>query len=163
VGVDQPRQPSRLDETDLKILGLLQADARQSARALGREIGMSPGAVSERITRLERDGVIRGYHADIDSAALGYDLRVVIGLQMQQGASLAETLDHLLGLDEVLDVHVVTGRWDLMMVAHATDQRHLREFLVGEIWSLPAFRHGETMLVLDSRSRGPAGSLGLTS
>jgi DNA-binding Lrp family transcriptional regulator len=119
---------------------------------------MSPGAVSERIARMERAGVIRGYHADVDTEALGFGLRVVIGIQMQQGASLADAIDTLLALPEVLEVHVVTGRWDLVLVAQTTSQESLRQFLVHGIWSLPAFRHGETMVVLDSREKRPVAS-----
>src|SRR3954470_20417427 len=61
-----------LDETNVRLLAELQADARLSLAELGRRVGLSSPAVAERLGRLERDGVIRGYHADIDPRALGY-------------------------------------------------------------------------------------------
>jgi DNA-binding Lrp family transcriptional regulator len=73
--------PPQLDDVDLEILRLLRVDARRSARAIARDVGMSPGAVNERLTRLENSGVIRGYHADIDPVApdlrdAGLDIQV---------------------------------------------------------------------------------------
>lgn len=154
MGRDDEQPPSpRVDEVDRRILELLGADARCSARALGRAIGMSPGAISERVARLERTGVIRGYHAEVDARALGFHLQVVIGVQVRQGSSLTETLDGLLEVPEILSVHVVTGRWDLVIVAQARDQEHLRTVIETQIWALSSFQHGETMVVLDSRER----------
>ena len=66
-----------LDATNRRLLGELQADARLSLAELGRRVGLSAPAVAERAARLEQDGVIRGYHADVDPRALGYALDVV--------------------------------------------------------------------------------------
>ena len=67
-----------LDDTDLALLGEVQSDARLSLAELGRRVGLSAPAVAERLQRLERDGVIRGYRAELDPAALGYGLSAVI-------------------------------------------------------------------------------------
>src|SRR5438270_11081253 len=65
-------EPVSLDDVDLAILDLLVRDARASQRRIAREVGMSPPAVAERIGRLERTGVIRGYRAELDRARLGF-------------------------------------------------------------------------------------------
>ena len=65
-----------VDSLDLALLRALTENARQSQRALAREVQMSPPAVADRLARLERAGVIRGYRADIDWAALGYPVNV---------------------------------------------------------------------------------------
>src|SRR5947209_5171680 len=75
----QPAPPS-LDRHDLAILALLARDARMSRRAVAREVGMSAPAVADRIARLERAGVIRGYRADVDRSLLGYALVVYVGV-----------------------------------------------------------------------------------
>jgi DNA-binding Lrp family transcriptional regulator len=139
-----------IDETDQRVLELLAVDARLSSRALGREIGMSPGAVSERVARLEREGVIRGYHADVDPAALGFGMEVIIGLRTEQGSLLEEALDYLKTISEIQYVYVVSGQWDLVILIRVRDQEHLREMVLGRVWHVPAFRHSETLLVLDS-------------
>ena len=71
----------QLDATNVRLLVELQADARLSVAELGRRVGLSAPAVAERLGRLERDGVIRGYHADVDPRALGYTLSAVIRIR----------------------------------------------------------------------------------
>ena len=66
----------QLDPTNLQLIEALQADARVSLAELGRRVGLTAPAVGERLGRLEEAGVIRGYHADIDPRALGYELSV---------------------------------------------------------------------------------------
>ena len=139
-----------VDDIDHQILKLLSTDARLSGRALAREIGMSPGAVADRVTRLEQSGVIRGYHADVDPAALGYRMQVVIGLQTEQGPEVGEAIAALMALPEVVEVNVVTGQWDLLVIAQVRDHHHLRDVVLREVWDVVGFRHSESMLVLDS-------------
>src|SRR5918911_709286 len=74
-------QGALLDATNRRLLAELQADARLSLAELGRRGGLSSPAVAERLGRLERDGVIRGYHADVDPRALGYALSAVIRIR----------------------------------------------------------------------------------
>jgi DNA-binding Lrp family transcriptional regulator len=117
---------------------------------------MSPGAVSDRVQRLENAGVIRGYHADVDPAALGYSMRVLIGVSTEQGPPVAETIEALSRVPEVIAVHVVSGQWDLVVVAQVRDQRHLRDLVIDGLWGIPGFRHSETMLILDSHTNSGA-------
>ena len=74
-----------LDDHDVAILRLLVRDARMSQRRIAREVGMSAPAVADRIARLERTGVIRGYRADLDRAALGFGMVVYVGVVAVQG------------------------------------------------------------------------------
>lgn len=149
----EPPRPD-LDPVDVWLLRLLTDDARLSSRRLGREIGMSPGAVSERLARLERDGVIRGYRADVDPRALGFGMEVIVGLRTEQSPLLEQTLDEVAIIPEVERAHVVAGSWDLVLYLHVRDHEHLRSVILERLWHLPAFRHSETMLVLDTR-HGP--------
>src|ERR671926_1259051 len=81
-----------LDATNLRLLAELQADARLSVAELGRRVGLSPPAVAERLGRLERDGVITGYRAEVDPRALGLALSAVIRIRPAPGqlANVAE-------------------------------------------------------------------------
>jgi DNA-binding Lrp family transcriptional regulator len=152
---EEDRGGPQVDDTDLRILKLLSGDARLSGRAIAREIRMSPGATAERISRLEHSGVIRGYHADVDPTALGYRMQVVIGLQTEQGPEVGDAIAALLALPEVVQVHVVTGQWDLLVVAQVRDHHHLRDVVLREVWAVVGFRHSESMLVLDSHAGSP--------
>lgn len=141
---------SRVDEIDERLVQLLQRDARKSARALAREIGMSPGAVSERISRLEAAGVIKGYRAEIDPSALGLHIRVLIGVQVHQDQSPSDHIKSLFDIEEVTEVHIVSGQWDLLVAVQVRDGEHLKEVVLGKIWGTSGFRHSETMLLLGS-------------
>jgi len=70
--------PQTLDRIDRRILTELSADGRMSLAELGRRVSLSPPAVAERVGRLERAGVITGYHAAIDPRALGYQLTAIV-------------------------------------------------------------------------------------
>lgn len=142
-----------LDQIDFKILEILQADARRSARSIAREIDMSAGAITERVAKLEASGVIAGYRAEISPQALGYDLEVFIGLQIEQGVPLNDTIGLLSNIKEVTSIHIVTGQWDLLLHVRATNHRHLEQLLLGQIWEIPGFRHSETMLSLGQHEK----------
>jgi len=74
-----------IDDVNLRILGELQADGRVGMAELGRRVGLSAPAVSERVQRLERAGAIRGYHAELDPAALGFPVAAVVRIRPSPG------------------------------------------------------------------------------
>lgn len=148
------RTGSELDSVDRRLLELLTADPRMSTRALARAIHMSPSAVGERVDRLEKRGIIRGFHLDVDPSALGYGLEVVVAIQLRQGNPVRDTVDSLRSIAEVRSVQLVTGRWDLLLTFLVRDQHHLREILLGEVWSVADFQHSESMIILQTWASG---------
>src|SRR4051794_38133521 len=76
-----PGNQKGIDGINRRLLGELQQDARLTVAELGRRVGLSSPAVAERLQRLESDGVIRGYHAQVDPKALGYTLTAVIRIR----------------------------------------------------------------------------------
>jgi DNA-binding Lrp family transcriptional regulator len=153
-GDEAVTDPSRLDDVDFQILRILRLDARQSARSLAREIGMSPGAVTERLSRLENAGVIRGYHADVDPVALGYRMRVIVSIALKADADQQVVRDYLLEMKEVIAAYFVTGRWDLVVLARVRTQEHLRQAVIEHVRRCPGFKKSETMLVLERHAPG---------
>ena len=109
---------------------------------------MSAPAVADRIARLERTGVIRGYRADIDRARLGYALVVYVGVVAVQGGDQPALVRSLSELPEVEDVHVVTGPKDLLVRLRLRDHEHLKTVLFDRIWSLPGVDRTETYISL---------------
>ena len=140
--------PAVLDPTDLQILILLLRDARRSVRGIAAEVRMSAPAVAERIARMERQGVIRGYRAEIDWGRLGYGLLVYIRVTGVQGSEQAATVAELRRLPEVEQVEVVTGDSDLLVRLRARDQQHLRELLFQRVWKIAGIERTETLLCL---------------
>src|SRR4051812_22985260 len=103
-----PSDNGALDALSLRLLAELQADARISQAELGRRVGLSAPAVAERLSRLERDGTITGYRADVDPRALGYTLAAVLRMRPapRQIPRVAEVARHA---PEVVECHRVTG------------------------------------------------------
>jgi Lrp/AsnC family leucine-responsive transcriptional regulator len=117
-----------LDETDRRLLAELQADARVSLAELGRRVGLSSPAVAERLGRLERDGVILGYHARVDPRALGLALTAVVRMrpsprQLKPVAELARNTP------EVVDCRRITGEDCYIMTIHVRSVEHLEEVI----------------------------------
>lgn len=144
--VGQPTPRARLDPMDVRLLGLLAADARVSQRALARELHMSPPAIGERIARLERAGVIRGYTVDIDWAALGYGTRVY--LAVTANTDRGRILSALHAIAEVEGIAVVTGSMDLLARVRVRDHEHLRQLLFERVWTIEGVERTETYLCL---------------
>jgi Lrp/AsnC family leucine-responsive transcriptional regulator len=117
-----------LDATNRRILAELQADARLSLAELGRRVGLSSPAVADRVQRLERDGVITGYRAEVDPRKVGYELGVVIRIrpaprQIPKVARLAPTIP------EIVECHRITGDDCFIMKAHVRSVEHLEEII----------------------------------
>jgi Lrp/AsnC family leucine-responsive transcriptional regulator len=119
---------STLDATNRRLLVELQADARLSLAELGRRVGLSSPAVAERLQRLEDDGVILGYRAQVDPRAVGLALSVVIRVrpaprQLHEVAALAQTTP------EVVECRRITGDDCYVMLAHVRSVEHLEEVI----------------------------------
>src|ERR1700761_6660920 len=106
-----------LDATNLQLLAELQSDARLSLAELGRRVGLSAPAVAERLQRLERDGGIRGYRAELKPAALGYGLSAVIRVRPAP-RQLHKVADVARGAPEVVECHRITGEDCYLIKAH---------------------------------------------
>jgi Lrp/AsnC family leucine-responsive transcriptional regulator len=144
---NRPQASIQLDDVDRRLLHLLTADARLSQRGLARELRMSPPAIGERLSRLERAGVIRGYRVDIDWAALGY-VTGYLAVTAMEGADQSEIMRALHLLPEVQDVAVITGSMDMLARLRVQDYTHLRRFLLERVWQMPGIQRTETFLSL---------------
>jgi len=118
----------RLDATNRLLLAELQGDARVSVAELGRRVGLSSPAVAERLQHLEDDGVIRGYHADIDPMSLGYELTAVIRVRpaLRQLQKIAEMIP---AIPEIVECHRITGEDCFLIKAHVRSMGHLEEVI----------------------------------
>jgi Lrp/AsnC family leucine-responsive transcriptional regulator len=147
--VSPPSRPEvEVDDLDLALLRALAADARQSQRAIARQIEMSPPAVADRLARLERSGVIRGYRADIDWAALGLPVVVYLTVTASAGMDLSKIIGAIRELPEAETMSVVTGSLDLLVRLRVRDHTHLRQLLLTKIFQITGVQRTETFLSL---------------
>ncbi len=150
---DDIRTSAEVDDIDLAVLRQLRVDSRLSIRRLAQAVGMSPGAIGERLERLEEKKVIIGYTADIDLVRLGLSLEVLIGVRLNARRSIQKIVRELSDLPGVTRVSVTTGRWDLLVQMRLQDHQELTQRLLDEVWNLKDIRDTETMIVLDSSTR----------
>jgi Lrp/AsnC family leucine-responsive transcriptional regulator len=122
------RENGLLDPTNLRLLAELQSDARLSQAELGRRVGLSAPAVAERLARLEREGVIRGYRAEISPAALGYTLAAVLRIRPAP-RQIPTVADVARGTPEVVECHRITGEDCFFMKLHVHSVEHLEEVI----------------------------------
>jgi Lrp/AsnC family transcriptional regulator, leucine-responsive regulatory protein len=119
-----------LDATNRRLIAALQDDARLSLAELGRRVGLSAPAVGERLARLEQAGVIRGYDADVDPAAVGAPLDVVLRVRPAP-RQLAKVADLARSTREITECHRVTGEDCFVMRVHVRDVTHLEAIIDG--------------------------------
>lgn len=111
-----------LDSYDTRILAELQADARLTLAELGRRVHLSQPAVAERVRKLEAAGVITGYRATVNLAALGYGIRALVRVGRTDYMRVAQLVDNTA---EVVNAWNVTGEDSWMMEIAVTDVAHL--------------------------------------
>ena len=118
-------QPS-LDAIDRRILAELQADGRMTNVDLAAKAGISAPPCLRRVRRLEEVGVIRGYHADLDPARLGWPITVfaIVGLESQKEAALAAFEKLVASWPEVRECHMIRGGGDFLLRLVARDTPH---------------------------------------
>ena len=117
-----------LDELDLRILRLLNADARKSFREIAKAVDASLSTVSNRVRKLEVEGVISGYAPLLSESRLGYDVLAVVGVKIHKG-KLLEVQRRIAKDDRVTHVYDVTGEWDSIVVVRLKNTRELDAFI----------------------------------
>lgn len=121
-----------LDETNRKIVDILQEHGRISYKELGERVGLTAPAVTERVRKLEESGVITGYRAVVDYEALGFPLLCVIRLNAPRGAPGIE--DEIATIPEVIEANRVTGSESHVIRARVRNTTHLEE-LLQRLWA----------------------------
>jgi Lrp/AsnC family leucine-responsive transcriptional regulator len=120
----------QLDRISWKILEELQEDARISWAELGRRVGLTTPAVSERVHRLEGLGIIRGYRTEISLERLGLPMLVMVRLSVSGPEALVRAFQQQVKTwDEVLECHRVTGSESFILKARVVSMGHLERFI----------------------------------
>lgn len=140
-----------LDAIDLALLRLLQRDARRTNKDLADEVGIAQSTCLERIRALRSSGVVRGWHADVDPAALGRPLRAMISVRLRPKttSSVRTFQQDMVGAPEVLAVWTVTGADDFLVEVAAVDVAHLRDFVLDHVTARAEVTDARTALVYD--------------
>lgn len=124
-----------LDEVDRRILAALHADARIPNSALADAVGIAPSTCHGRVRRLQELGVIRGFYADIDPAAIGLPLQAMVSVSLQSGArgKIRHFVEQIRRRPQVIDVYFLAGADDFIIHVAARDTDDLRSFVVDSL------------------------------
>ncbi|WP_339895930.1 Lrp/AsnC family transcriptional regulator [uncultured Algibacter sp.] len=132
-----------LDSINSKILRCLQQNARLSNAEIGRQVGISSPAVSERIKKMEDLGIIEGYKTIVSPFEIGYQLKAIITLRAFMG-KLKPFLEKVKTYDEVINCYRITGDENIVMEVVLKNQKHLEAF----IDQLISYGESKTQIVL---------------
>jgi DNA-binding Lrp family transcriptional regulator len=145
-----------LDAVDRALLSELQNDARQTNKALAEKVGVAPSTCLERVRELRARGVITGFRAEVDPAAIGRPMEAILSIQ-QRGSHRQATellLDETAKLPETVRVMALTGTTDFIIHVAVRDMNHLRDV----VWALierPEIGRVQSSLVF-ARVEGPS-------
>ena len=140
---------SGIDHIDAAILCLLQDDGRMKRSVIAERVGLSVPSVSQRIRKLEENGVITGYHAVLDARQVQCDTVAFIRLSVDTSGRYDAMIDHLRGCDEIQEIHSVTGDGSHILKAVIRNMASLEDLLT-RIQAWPGVTGTDTSVVLST-------------
>ncbi|MCL6262622.1 winged helix-turn-helix transcriptional regulator [Craterilacuibacter sp. RT1T] len=140
-----------LDKTDKKILRELQGNARIAMTELADKVGLSTTPCSERVKRMEREGVISGYYTRLNPALLGAGLLVFVEIKLssKSGDIFDAFRRDVQKIPEILDCHLVSGDFDYLIKARIADMSQYRKLLGDILLKLPAANESKSYVVME--------------
>lgn len=152
-----------LDRYDIRLLDILQREGRISNADLAQRVALSPSACLRRVRTLEATGLIRGYRAELDAAALGYGLEAYVSVTLQ----LSQRVDPREGFQvlvqqwpEVVSACIVTGETQYMLHVRTRDIQHFSEFVLEKLYRQAGALDIRSSIVLTRLKEDPAIHLG---
>ena len=139
-----------LDMIDYKIIDILAEDSSTTFVDIGKQIGVSDATIHIRVRRLRELGIIGNFTISVNNNRLGYDHLAFMGINVEPG--FAEEVGNGLSLfEEILEIHEMHNRFDLLVKIRATDLEDLRDIIVNKIRRLPRLLEAELMTILKTR------------
>ncbi len=114
-----------ISHTDARLLAILQVDGRRSYAELGSDLGMAGPSAHERVKKLESRGVIRGYAADVDPAAVGLSVLAFTWVTQAPGTISSDLTPDFAAIPEIEECHYIAGEADYILKIRARDMEHL--------------------------------------
>lgn len=141
-----------LDQTDLKILRILQQNARLTNKELAAQVNLSTTPVFERLKRLERNGYIKKYVAVLDAEKLNRGFIVFCNLKMRRLSKeiARDFMERMLNIPEVTECYNISGQFDYMLKIHAPDMHYYQEFVLNQLGTIENLGSLESTFVMDT-------------
>ena len=142
-----------LDNTDIKILEILQSDVRMPLTQLSEQIGVPHGTIRDRLRKMEEAGVIEGYKVALSPVKLGFPLNCLVEVTLDQQVENDLVIQELLKIEEVIEIQLLTGEIDALARIWARDVQHLREILYDKFTSVKGVLRTNTSIVLGAYTK----------
>ncbi len=148
---------ANLDRIDRRLLCELQNEGRITNVELAHRVGLTAPPCLRRVRALEDEGVIRGYHADLDASKLGYAITVfaLVSLRSQAEDALRQFEEHMRGLPEVRECHMLNGEIDFILKIVSRDLQSFQEFLTSKLTPAPNVASVKTSLTIRTAKQLP--------
>lgn len=141
-----------LDQTDLKILRILQQNARLTNKELAAQVNLSTTPVFERLKRLERNGYIKKYVAVLDADKLNRGFIVFCNVKMSRLSKeiARDFMERMLNIPEVTECYNISGQFDYLLKIHAPDMRYYQQFVLNVLGTIENLGSLESTFVMDT-------------
>lgn len=141
-----------IDDTDYKILRILQERGRISNIELSKEINLSPAPTLERVRKLERERYLEGYHAEVNLSKLGITVQAFmqVTLVRQKGNEIHKFIEAIVKVPEVVECFQVTGDYDYHVKVYARDISYLDKLITERISKIPQVAHIKSHIILST-------------
>ncbi len=146
----KPNREQQLDDRDRKILSLIQRDGKLAQAEIARRVGLSTASVNERLKKLEQAGVIRHYTAVVEPRSVGAEIAAFVEVFIEHPRYEPEFIARMRALDEVQEVHHITGEFSLMLKVRVRDMGALHDLLVRQLNGFEGVRQTRTVMVLST-------------
>ena len=147
-----PRERPYLDEVDRELLAALQVDGRRSVASLARDCGLAESTCAGRLRSLVDRGVIEGFHAAIDPAALGLAVEAMVAIRItgHTRTQVEDFRDSVAAVPGVLTIYNTSGANDFLVHVATAGADALRAFVLDHLASRPEVAHAETSLIFEA-------------
>lgn len=141
-----------MDKTDLKILRLLQENSKITNLDLSKKIGLSPAPTLERVKKLENNGIIQSYHATVDAAAIGLNVRtfILVSLAWQKENALENFIEKVNSIDEITECYIITGDADFLLKIVCKDIPSYEMLLFKKLSQIEEVERLKTLMTLSN-------------
>ena len=142
----------KIDETDKKIVKILQSKGKITNARLSEEIGLSPAPTLERVKKLEQSGLIKSYHAELDTEILGLGVKtfVQVTLKGHNKPNIERFLEEINKIDDVVECHHITGSGDFILKVVAKDIASYQQLMLEKVSDIEVVDSLQSMVILST-------------
>ncbi len=138
-----------IDNVDLKILSLLQHNAKKPYTEVAKQAFVSSGTVHVRMNKLEKMGVVKGASLDLNLTALGYSVGSFLGVFLSKSSLYEKVAEQLKKIPEITSIHYTTGNYSMFVRIYAKSTDHLKDILHDKVQKVDGIERTETFVILE--------------